>query len=101
VLGGDAPLERVAVSLDVTVPLFELVGVVVGEPERVRDDDVVPDRVGVKVVLVEAPKDIVGVPDDDGEGDAATTPITINGAGFAEPGVLIRLHVIPEPVQSV
>ncbi len=44
VLGGDAPLERVAVSLDVTEPLFELVGVVVGEPERVRDDDVVPDR---------------------------------------------------------
>ena len=43
-LGGDAPLERVAVSLDVTEPLFELVGVVVGEPDRVRDDDVVPDR---------------------------------------------------------
>ena len=43
-LGGDAPLERVAVSLDVMEPLFELVGVVVGEPERVRDDDVVPDR---------------------------------------------------------
>ena len=66
-------------------------------PERV----VVGDIETVDVVLVEAPEDIVGVPDDDGEGDAATTPITINGAGFAEPGVLTRPHVVPEPVQSV
>jgi hypothetical protein len=55
------------------------------------------DGVGVKIVLDDNPKDNVA----DAEGDAATTPIIINGAEFAEPGVLTRVHVVPEPVQSV
>jgi hypothetical protein len=105
VLGGDAPLERVAVSLDVTEPLFELVGVVVGELERVRDDDVVPDcefvtervtfdeRVGVtdgdapleivdvdEAVLLGVNDDValfVGVTDDDRVGLAEGVPLRV------------------------
>jgi hypothetical protein len=61
VLGGDAPKERVAVSLAVTVPLFELVGVVVGEPERVPDDDLVPLDERVGVTDGDAPLEIVAV----------------------------------------
>ncbi len=100
---GEAPFDDVAVCDLVPLGVNEEVDVTVLDGELVLELVLVGvmDGVGVKVVLVEAPKDIVGVPDDDGEGDAATTPITINGAEFAEPGVLIRVHVVPEPVQSV
>ena len=63
-LGGDAPKERVAVSLDVTVPLFELVGVVVREPDRVPVGDMVPLDERVGVTDGDAPLEIVAVDEE-------------------------------------